>query len=202
MGTAYTDRVWLAGGALGAVVLVAVGWFLLISPQNGRTAAVDAQAAVARTQQLTLQHRLAELQRQNADLADYQAQLAAAQAALPSQADLTTFLRDLQSGDRSHSVVSGVTIGAPQEVPGKNIFALQLTLTTNGSAAQLNGLLDYLQQVQPRAVLIKNLALAGTNSDALGSGSATLTVSLQVFVLAGNATTGTAPGAAPAATPR
>ncbi len=198
MGTGHTGRLWLVGGALGAVVLIAVGWFFLISPQNGRTAALDSQADAARTRQVTLQHKLADLQRQNDDLAGYQAKLDSAKAALPKQADLANFLRILQTGDNSRAVVTGVAVGSPleQTAGGAKVYALPVTVTATGSAAQLDALLDYLQQVQARAVLIKNTHLQGDSRGML-DGPGTLTVTLHVFVAALD----TPPAATPAAKP-
>ena len=36
----HADRLWAIGGALGAVVLLAAAWFLLIGPQRSETAAL------------------------------------------------------------------------------------------------------------------------------------------------------------------
>ena len=75
MGTGHADRLWMIGGAVAAVVLIAVGWFFLISPQNGRTATFTGQTDDAHTKLITLQQHLSQLQRQNEDLAGYQTKL-------------------------------------------------------------------------------------------------------------------------------
>jgi type IV pilus assembly protein PilO len=198
MRTGQADRLWLIGGAVVAVVLVAVSWFLLIGPAKGHTANLNDQADAARTQLTSLQHRLSELQRQNEKKADYQAQLLRDQSALPTKADLAEFLRGLQSGDESHGVVSGILVGTPleQTAAGRKVFALPVTVTANGTATELDGLLDHLQQVQPRAVLVRNVHLTGDQTGAL-SGTATLTIALQVFVTSAEAV----PAATPAAKP-
>ena len=183
MRTGHADRLWLVGGALGAVVLVAVGWFFLISPENGRTTAFNAKTDDARIQLVSLQHRLTDLQRQNDDRDRYQATLNSDRAALPTEADLSGFLRSLQAGDDSHGGVTGVLVGTPveQAASGTKVYALPVTVTADGDARQLDGLLDQLQRVQPRAVLIKTAHLAGTNSGSL-AGASELTLTLQVFV--------------------
>jgi Tfp pilus assembly protein PilO len=199
MSTPHAGRLWLIGGALGAVVLVAAGWFLLISPQYGRTANLNDRAGAARTQLTSLRHRLADLQQQDENRADYQAELDRYHSALPTQADLATFLRSLQSGDESRGVLSGILVGSPleQTAAGRKVFALPVTVTATGTAKQLTGLLDHLQQIQPRAVLIRNVHLTGDQSGSL-SGPAGLTIGLQVFVTSTEA----APAATPSAKPR
>src|SRR5690348_4752066 len=112
MGTGHADRLWMIGGAVAAVVLLAVGWFFLISPQNGHTATFTGQTDDARTKLVTLQQRLSQLQKQNEDLPEYQAKLRSDQAALPATADLADFLRSLQAGDEnSRGVITGITVG-------------------------------------------------------------------------------------------
>jgi Tfp pilus assembly protein PilO len=183
MFTGQADRKWLIGGLLVAAVLVATGWFFLISPQNGRTAAARTSAESARTQLATLQHRLTELKEQNDHKAEYQAQLDADKAALPATADLATFLRSLQAGDDGRGVVSSVAVGEPMEqsAAGVTVYALPVTVTATGTAAKLEGMLDHLQQVQPRAVLIKSADLAAEDGASV-TASSTLTITMQVFV--------------------
>jgi Tfp pilus assembly protein PilO len=188
MGTGHADRLWLIGGAVVAAILVAAGWFLLISPENGRTGTLNDRADAARTQQTTLRHKLADLQRQNDRLADYQAQLDSDHKALPATADLAEFLRGLQSGDNNLGVISGFLAGTPIEVnaAGTKDYAVPVTVTVYGSSAQLAGFLDHLQQVQPRAVLVKSVHMSAATGGTL-TGVSKLEVGLQVFVSSASA---------------
>lgn len=183
MGTGHADRLWMIGGAVAAVVLIAVGWFFLISPQNGRTATFTGQTDDAHTKLITLQQRLSQLQKQNEDLAGYQANLRSDQAALPEGADLAAFLRSLQTGDDSRGVITGITVGSPLEAAaaGTKVYALPVTVTADGTTTQFGNLLDYLQQVQQRAALIKNVQFAPKESGFL-DGTAKLTITMQLFV--------------------
>jgi Tfp pilus assembly protein PilO len=194
MRTGHADRLWLIGGALAAVVLVAVGWLLLISPEKRHATDLNDQADAAHTQLISLQHKLNDLQQQSEHRAAYQAELDRYRDALPTQAQLAEFLRGLQSGDEARGVISGILVGSPLQATaaGHQVYALPVTVTAKGSAGQLDGLLDHLQQVQPRAVLVHDVHLAGDQSGSL-SGTATLTLGLQVFV--------TSNAAAPAPTP-
>ena len=198
MRTGHADRLWLIGGALAAVVLVAVGWLLLINPEKRHAAGLNEQADAAQIQLVSLQHRLRDLQQQSEHRAAFQAELDRYRDALPTQAQLAEFLRGLQSGDEARGVISGILVGGPleQTAAGHKVYALPVTVTASGSAGQLDGLLDHLQQVQPRAVLVHDVHLAGEQGESL-SGTATLTIGLQVFVTSNQAAPGPTPSAKP-----
>jgi len=186
MGIRHAGRRWEIGGALGAVALLAIGWFFFISPQNGETTRLRDEAAAAEVQLPTLQRRLGELRQQHQDLPKYRAQLARDRKALPTSSGLSDFLRELQAaGDAEGVSVSAVAVGGPSQVSagGTKVYSLPITLTAVGSAAGLYRFLDQLQQVQPRAVLITS-ANAATEGQPGGSvaGPATLTLVLQAFV--------------------
>ena len=176
---AHVDRLWLIGGAVGAVALLALAWFLLISPQNGETAALLDQTASTQDRITTLHHKLAELRAQNGDLPRYQARLAQDRLALPSAPGLSDFLRELQTaGDASGAKVTALQAGGPADLTaaGTHVSALAVTITAIGSTGQLNGFLAQLQDVQPRAALIDTVRTDGTAS------AATMTISLHLFV--------------------
>jgi Tfp pilus assembly protein PilO len=182
--TAHADRIWVIGGAAGAVVLAALAWFFLISPQNAQTAALQDQASVERQRVGTLEHRLAELREQNTRLSTYETTLDTDRKALPPTPDLAEFLRELQSaGTASRVAVNGLTVGSPTptKAAGGRAFAVPLTLTAVGSGGDLEEFLHQLQQVQPRAVLVNavNATAEGQTGSLRGSGSLNLT--LQVF---------------------
>ncbi len=179
------DRLWMIGGALGAVALLAIGWFLFIGPKKQQTNSLHDQLDAAQLRRVTLEHQLADLRQQNRDLPRYLAQLARDRQALPTTLNLSDFLRELESAGGSTGVtVSGLLVGAPLQVSaaGKQVYALQVSLTATGTAAKLNQFLDQLQQVQPRAVLISSASSVPEDQSGTLAGSVTLTLSLQVFV--------------------
>ena len=104
---------------------------------------------------------------------------------MPTTASLSDFLRSLQLGDDSRGAITGITVGQPLEraAGATTDFALPVTVSATGKAPQFDALLDYLQNVQPRAVLIKNVQLASDGGTTL-DGPAKLTVSLELFVAA------------------
>lgn len=197
-----TDQRWAIGGALGAVVLLAVSWFFLIGPQYDETASLDDQTAAAEVRVVTLQRKLVELRQQQLEKDEYQAQLVRDRQALPTEAGMADFLRQLEeTGAKTGVAVTGLVVGAPTKVTGVNvqILAMPVTMIASGTSENLTRFLDHLQQVQPRAVLINSLnAVPDGFGDSLSEAVA-LTLSMQVFVAppAGAPAT-TAPAGAPA----
>jgi Tfp pilus assembly protein PilO len=181
---APVGRLWVLGGAAGAVLLIVVSWFLFISPQNAETSSLEDQAAAAQLRANSLARRLAELKRQNEELPKYKAQLVKDRQALPTTSGLSDFLRELQvAGDSAGVTVQGVIVGSPTRVPAKaaQVHALPITLTAGGSSAKLSRFLDQLQRLQPRAVLISSANAVPDDANGSLAGSATLTLTVAVF---------------------
>jgi Tfp pilus assembly protein PilO len=182
----HAGRLWEVVGAVGAVTLLAIGWFFFISPQKGQTSELRDEAAMTEVRLTTLQQRLVELRKQHQNLAEYRAQLVRDRKALPTTSGLSDFLRELQAaGDKEGVSVSGVAVGIPSQVAagGTKVYSLPITLTADGSGGRLYRFLDQVQQVQPRAVLITSTsAVAEQQTKGSIAGSTTLTLGLQAFV--------------------
>jgi Tfp pilus assembly protein PilO len=181
------DRYWLVGGGLGAVLLLAVAWFLLISPQNGETAGLRDQQVSTEAQIATLRHRLADLHSQQANLPQYQAELSRDRAALPNAPALSDFLRELQAAGAAVGVsVSGMTAGVPAEVSGSGtrLQVVTVSVTAEGDAGPLSQFVAQVQQVQPRAVLVDGVRLDSTQSEK----TVVLSLTMRVFMTPAAAT--------------
>lgn len=181
----HADRLWLVAGAITAAVLLAVGWFFFINPQNDETSSLRDQADVTQVRLTSLERRLDELRRQSKNLPRYRAQLALDRQALPTTSALSDFLRELQTaGDATGMAVNGVIVGSPTQVSagGAQLHALPITLTAAGRVGDVDRFLDQLQKVQPRAVLISTANVAADEGAGAVAGSVTLTLNLQVFV--------------------
>jgi Tfp pilus assembly protein PilO len=110
-------RLWLFVGAVAALLLLLIGWFLFISPQRSQTSSVNGQVSQAKHQNTLLKARIRSLQAQNANLSQYQSELAQAKLALPDSSGLSDFLRTLQSiGNATQTNVTSLTVGAPQSL--------------------------------------------------------------------------------------
>ena len=178
MGARNVDRLWIFAGVIVIVGLVAASWFFLISPKYTEAADIRDQAETTRLQQVTLQRKLTELQQQNSQLPTFRAALQKSQQALPADSGVPDFLRQLQaSGDKAVVSVSNVSVAVPALVADStSLYEVPMTLTAEGSTAQLSAFLIRLQNVQPRAVLIESTSLTTDDS------KAQINLSLKAFV--------------------
>jgi Tfp pilus assembly protein PilO len=195
------DRLWMVGGVLGAAVLLAITWFLLVTPQHEERDNLKESVQVTQRQLGQLQQRLGKLQEEYAKLPQYKAELAKAQQALPSTPALSDLLRELQrAGDATTVTVSGLNVGnlTPLTTNGGQVYTLALSLTASGPIDKLNAFLDQLQQVQPRALLISTASLSRTTAT---STTASLSLTLTAFVSPASATPSPSPSTSPSPSP-
>jgi type IV pilus assembly protein PilO len=117
---------------LGCLVVLAAGWFLLVSPKRSDAAAIrtEADSQVAANAQLSTQ--LQVLKAQAKDLPKQQAKLAAVAAKIPSNPALPALVRALTSAATSAGVeLVSMTPGAPALVAP---VATAATAPTAGAA--------------------------------------------------------------------
>lgn len=179
------DRLWLVAGVLGAVIVLAIGWFFFISPINEEADSVRSQISVEEDRFRILQIRLGALKSQNDRKQEYVDELAADRLALPPQHELSRFLVELQTaGNATGTVVSSVTVGPAGSlaVAGADVRAIPITLQAAGQQPDVHKFLDQIQLTQPRAVLIRSVTVNpdGVNSQ-LGK-TVTATIDLDIFV--------------------
>jgi hypothetical protein len=106
-------RAWLGGGALVAVLIAAVSWFMVIGPERSSTASLGAQADEAQLQNAMTQSKVAKLRAESKNLDKLTAALAAAFNALPKASGLPAFTRQLNAqAAASHVSVTSIAIGA------------------------------------------------------------------------------------------
>ncbi|HEX3334934.1 MAG TPA: hypothetical protein VHS54_00645 [Jatrophihabitans sp.] len=225
-----TERLWLIGGGLVAFVLLLIGYFFFISPQRSQTSDVNSQIVTAKQANAQLQQRLDALRQQNKNLPKYKADLAKARLALPATTGVPDFLRTLQAlGNATNISVSSLTFGQPAPAtvaapvptanptdtasstvspattaqpasPSAGVYSISITASVSGTSAALDNFLEQLQVVQPRAVLITQIAetvLAPGAAQGAVTGTTTLQLSMQAFVAPAAAAPATA--AVPAA---
>lgn len=219
------ERLWLLAGAVAGVLVVVIGWFFFVNPQNSQTSDVDAQVSGARARNDLLDQRISVLAAQNKNLATYQQKLATAKLALPDSSGLPDFLRSLQAlGNATMANVTSLSVGVPSDLstaplpgmaplgpvpapatgsssaggsaagtagtgaaPGPGpaaVYALPISAQVSGTRQQLTQFLTQLQSVQPRAVLISAIGFgtAGGPSAKGGSGTTTMSLTMDAFV--------------------
>src|SRR4051794_12108137 len=139
MGRSQGERLWLIAGGITAFVMVLIGYFFFISPQQDETADVQDQVQTAQTANDALATKLARLAAQNKDLARYEQLAQKARLALPDTNDLSDFLRTLQSiGSATRTNVSSLAAGNPVDVTTAAGGTTPTTPTTPTNVAAAN----------------------------------------------------------------
>jgi Tfp pilus assembly protein PilO len=185
MGARLSGRLWVFGGAALIVLLIAAGYFLLIGPKYTEADDVEQQIGATQDQIVVLRKRNAELTKQEKQLSTYEAELTKSQKALPATAGMSDFLNQLQAaGDNVGVSVNGLSVAAPvQSTSATSVWELPVTLTAVGDADKLSAFLTQLQNVQPRAVLIKSVDFkSGTAGDGASTDQPTMNIALSAFV--------------------
>jgi Tfp pilus assembly protein PilO len=181
MRTRHADRLWMIAGAAVAALLGVVTWLLLVTPQHNETDELHGQTDEAVAQVGKLRKRTAELAAAHAHVDQLTRIRDARAAALPPDASVPAFLRQMQASGSAVDVdVSGITVGQPAEVEGvAGVWALPIELTAEGTVAHLGSFLDRLQSAgQKRAVLIESGELSGGD----GEGQTGLKLAVKAFV--------------------
>ena len=112
-------RVWIGGGVLLAVVLVAASWFLLISPERSSASDLRSQAANTDVQNSVMASKNAKLAKQNANIKGLRAKLVKAVDSLPPTSGLPEFTREATAFAKAAGVkLTGITIGGVSSVSG------------------------------------------------------------------------------------
>ncbi|MBL7260616.1 type 4a pilus biogenesis protein PilO [Paractinoplanes lichenicola] len=172
-----TDRIWLIGGIVAIVIIVAAAWLLAISPKFAEADTVQTEADDTTIQLTKLKKEVAALKAQDAKKATYQAQLDALVKNLPETYGQPTFVRMLKDIGTSTGVnVTVMSAGSTIESASVATAAeMPLSVTAAGTAENVSRFLVQLQQVQPRAALLNAVNLSTDEETGAVSANLTLT---------------------------
>jgi hypothetical protein len=204
------ERAWLAGGVLLVGLAAVIAWFMVVHPELSKAASTRDEVASTQDSNLFLEHRVSALRAQSKQLNSLAGQLRAAGAALPSNAGIDEFTRQLSSyAHAGHVSITSITVGSPELAGTSGAPAAPSTDSTSAATAPVspaspattavvgqtysievtvvsNGSAtdqqSFLRKLQhgPRAAFVTSAALAPQQDGT--SGAATLTTQLQVFV--------------------
>ncbi|HVB26889.1 MAG TPA: type 4a pilus biogenesis protein PilO [Mycobacteriales bacterium] len=170
-------RQWTVLTAAGALGVLAVGWFLLVSPQHTRAATLRTQAASQEQSNQSLANQVAALSAQGRELPKVQADLAKLATELPNNPGLPSLIRDLSSAadDAGIELVSlapttpayvttttptgGTTTSSSTSAATPQLAQIQLTIGVSGNYYNLEQFLYALEHL-PRAMLVSGMQLA------------------------------------------
>ena len=176
-----SDKVWIAGGAAAALLVLVLGYFLLISPQNAETGTFRAQAAEEQQRAGALERHLAELRKQNAHLDEYKAELAAGKLALPAGPDTDAFLLELRTLAEARGVtILSMNAGTATKSRTGGTFTVPVTVEASGDTGKLTAFLSGIQDDGDRAALVTAASLSDE-----GQRGVSMTISLSLFVAPG-----------------
>lgn len=203
------QRIWLAGGALIALVVVAISWLVLIGPKLSSASDLDDQALMSRQQNEALQTRTDSLKAKSTQLSRYTSSLTAALASLPYDSGLPAFTRQLDAQAKAEGVtVDSLAVGAvvpvetaapaattsgdagtsgtPAPAPAATggMFSMQATVLSSGPLRRQLAFIRMIRTVGPRQVLITGVQVTpGTGAKANSvDRAAALTTQMTIFV--------------------
>ena len=177
---------WIAFTVLGVVVVLAAGWFLLVSPKRGEAADISLQASEKQSSNQLMQTKLALLKSQAKGLPAQQAKLAVVAAKIPNNPALPALIRALDAAAASADVelvslapsapaplsalpaaapvaaaapAAGAPAVTPVAAPAPALQQIALTLNVTGGYFQVEQFLDRLENLQ-RAFKVNGFTLA------------------------------------------
>ncbi|MEO9239750.1 MAG: hypothetical protein ABI418_16845 [Jatrophihabitantaceae bacterium] len=198
-----SERLWIGGSALGAVVLSAVAWMLVINPELSSASSLKSQTSAAQDQNMLLRQKINRLSADNAKLGETSSKLRTAKAGLPEDAALTDFTRELTAQAAATGVrIDSVTYGGAKSVTGSaataprpgsapvtaspvgQLFSIPVAISVWGSASQLQTFMQDVQRTGARRVLVSTVHLtpAATSATLSIEKLASASIELSVFV--------------------
>lgn len=97
-------RMWIIGGLLAALAVLALGWSFVISPRMGAVAQTREETVELEDQAVLIQNQAVQLQKQAQDLPAQIRALRRIQTKIPSSVDVPALLRDIQAAGRANRV--------------------------------------------------------------------------------------------------
>jgi type IV pilus assembly protein PilO len=169
-------------GALAAVLVIALWWFLVYSGLNSKAGDISDDISAAESEQTTLRGQLAELEAIEAQAPEIEAQLAELQQKLPANPDLASFL-DITTQIERDSQVSFVSIAPGDPTQAGSVATVPLTIVVEGGYFEV---LEYLRRIEelPRLVVVDGISLTAGGSQDGEAAAPTDAPSIQVTLTA------------------
>lgn len=202
------NRLWIIGSMLLSVAIVAMGWFLGVSPKMSEAATAGDQLATAQAQNIVHEREVEAIKKQFDQLPELKSQLATLRASIPAEDALSSFLGELHALEQQNKVsltdfkagdgqpytpvkstVSTVSTTNPLVTP-ENFVAIQVIVQVTGDNAKLMNFIQGLQ-TGDRLFLVTDLALdqekekSATDTSSV-SGGFKATITGLVYVLLDN----------------
>lgn len=187
--------------AAGGLALIAVFFLALIRPTTAKISQARTDVESAQQEGRSLRLQLQSLQSAQRDAVAIQARLARFNVLLPSEPDLPTLIRQLQSAADSAGIdMFSIAPSPPSAFPSSTgVSSMQVVLQIRGGFFRLESFLARLEMLQ-RVVEVQNIAVSPTRDPVTGLDSLQTTVTLRTYIVSPGASL-TGPSSTPTATP-
>ncbi len=191
---------WYLGAGLAGLMVLVAGWFLLVSPQQGTAAEIQATANAKASNVQTLQLQIAKLKVDSKNLPALQKEVAATRSHLPSTPSMSALLRDISNQAKAAGVILvGVTPQQPTQlvaVPNQGsasgasslsgagqVNEIPLTIQITGNFAHVRTFLTDIENLN-RSILLTDVDITrgDTASDASSSKALKATLTGRTFM--------------------
>jgi Tfp pilus assembly protein PilO len=183
------NRIWIIGATILSIAVLALGWFIGISPKLAEAADLSAQQEGVASNNAALRVKVEALKKQYATINDLRSQLDVLQAQVPSDLRIDDFFDELNEAAKATGVsIQSFTSTTPQhyalpsaptdnkdsssvvELPttnplitGDNLVMVPVNLSVKGSLSEIADFLTSVRQGQ-RLFLVNNTNITGTTS--------------------------------------
>jgi Tfp pilus assembly protein PilO len=172
-----SSKLWLFVGPAVAVVVLALGWLLLVSPKMSEASQLAEETSSAQASNVMAQAKLTTLQQQSKTLPAQKAQLVALQRQIPADPAVADLIRSLNAAATATGVhLDQVTPGALAPIGGGaagstgGLQQMPVMMGTTGSYANQVKFLAAVEHLD-RALLVTSVNLAGDPSVAPPAGT-------------------------------
>lgn len=163
-------KLWIILTAIACVLVLVGGWFLLVSPQRDKVAAINSDTDNQQDVNQGLQSQLSVLQAGAAQVPAQQAQIDKIKQQIPPTPQLPTLISSVSQAANDAGVQLGTfTPASPTGVTGvAGVSFVALNVNVKGGYFALEQFLNNLEQMQ-RALLVNGVAIDSQGGSSTGS---------------------------------
>jgi Tfp pilus assembly protein PilO len=166
-------RKWVSGTAVLVLIVLAAGWFLLVSPKKSDAATLQQSALAQAATNDGLRAKVAALKAQNAQIPQQEAKLATFRQQVPQTPAEPALVRQLSALAKQSGVIfevldaanpAGLNVpSAPSAAKDNSLNQMSITMTVEGSYYSAERFLDLLESMK-RVMIVTGIS-GNTTSD-------------------------------------
>ena len=146
-------------GVIGALVVTALWWLLIIGPRNSEIDDVEQQIDAAITREATLRTQLSQLGAIRDLEVSYLAAIGEMESAIPPSPEIDAFIEDVNFlAQQTGVTLSALALSPPAETPENPAFEIRAAMSVMGEYFEILGFLYGLEAME-RIVRVDTLSL-------------------------------------------